>query len=168
MEKDLYLTPVGLAIQECGPTAHLQVKVVQTYTITMCSTSNCNEVTLVYMHLHVHLSSSQQHMHTHMYIGEAVSMRLAGGHVGNELVVIQGDRFDVHFECVDMSGSLASQGTCCIHEWMSLYSFERSPHFSDVHVMNAGPYMLYILYTVMPYVATLKHRFMSGYFSVHC
>ena len=51
-------------------------------------------------------------MYICMYAGGAVALRLAAGdRPGNELVVIQGDRFDVHFECVDITGTLANLGT---------------------------------------------------------
>lgn len=47
-----------------------------------------------------------------MYADGAVALRLAAGdRPGDELVVIQGDRFDVHFECVDITGALANLGT---------------------------------------------------------
>ena len=45
--------------------------------------------------------------------GEAVALRLVGSHAGGsvkELVVVQGDKFDVHFDCVDDSGTTASSG----------------------------------------------------------
>ena len=49
------------------------------------------------------------HVHVHVHdLGEAVAVRLAGG---SELVVTQGDRFDIHFECVDASGAQANSGT---------------------------------------------------------
>ena len=54
-----------------------------------------------------------------MYAGGAVALRLAAGdRPGDEVVVIQGDRFDVHFECVDVTGALANLGTyiiACTH-----------------------------------------------------
>ena len=44
-----------------------------------------------------------------MYIGGAVALGMAGG-AGREVVVVQGDTFDINFECVDSNGSLTTLG----------------------------------------------------------
>ena len=44
-----------------------------------------------------------------IYIGGAVALGMAGG-AGREVVVVQGDTFDINFECVDSNGSLTTLG----------------------------------------------------------
>lgn len=44
------------------------------------------------------------------YIGGAVALRVTGSD-NEHIVVVQGDKFDLHFECIDQNGAVASSGT---------------------------------------------------------
>ena len=54
-----------------------------------------------------------------IYIGGAVALGMAGG-AGMEVVVVQGDTFDINFECVDSNGSLTTLG---ISKYSILYYY---------------------------------------------